>query len=45
MTRYEKGDRNPTSARTKLLAELLNVSYYAIKRYDYNELLRVMILD
>lgn len=37
MTRYEKGDRNPTSARTKLLAELLNVSYYAIKRYDYNE--------
>lgn len=37
MTRYEKGGRNPTIARTKLIAELLNVNYYAIKQYNYKE--------
>ncbi len=37
MTRYEKGDRNPSISRTKLLAKLLNVNYYAIKRYDYTD--------
>ena len=37
MTRYEKGDRNPATARAKLIAELLNVNYHAIKQYDYKE--------
>lgn len=37
MTRYEKGDRNPSISRTMLLAKLFNVSYYAIKRYDYTD--------
>lgn len=37
MTRYEKGDRNPNISRTKKIAELLNVSYEAIKQYNYKE--------
>lgn len=37
MTRYEKGDRNPEECRTKKIAEILNVKYEAIKRYDYKE--------
>lgn len=37
MTRYEKGERNPNATRTKLIADLLGVSYYAIKQYDYKE--------
>lgn len=37
MTRYEKGDRNPTLKRTKKIAEILNVNYNAIKSYDYKE--------
>lgn len=35
VTRYEKGDRNPEECRTKKLAEILDVKYEAIKRYDY----------
>lgn len=37
MTRYEKGDRNPKEERTKILAKIFNVSYYAIKKYDYKD--------
>lgn len=37
MTRYEKGDRNPNITRTKLIADLLGVSYHAIKQYDYKD--------
>ena len=37
MTRYEKGDRNPEECRTKKIADILNVSYEAIKRYDYKD--------
>lgn len=37
MTRYEKGDRNPKEDRTKILAKIFNVSYYAIKKYDYKD--------
>ena len=37
MTRYEKGDRNPNVTRTKLIADLLGVSYHAIKQYDCND--------
>ena len=35
MTRYEKGDRNPKDDRTRIIAEILNVNYNAIKKYDY----------
>ncbi len=35
MTRYEKGDRNPKDERTKQLANIFNVNYNAIKKYDY----------
>lgn len=42
MTRYEKGDRNPNVIRTRHIAELLDVSYYAIKQYDYRELLDII---
>src|SRR5574344_60120 len=42
MTRYEKGDRNPEVSRTKKIANILNVSYYAIKRYDYKDPLDVI---
>ncbi len=37
ITRYEKGDRNPEECRTKKIADILNVSYEAIKRYDYKD--------
>lgn len=35
MTRYEKGQRNPKEDRTKIIAEILNINYNAIKKYDY----------
>ena len=35
MTRYEIGDRNPKDERTKQLANIFNVNYNAIKKYDY----------
>ena len=35
MTRYEKGQRNPKEDRTKRIAEILNINYNAIKKYDY----------
>ena len=35
MTRYEKGERNPKEDRTKIIAEILNINYNAIKKYDY----------
>lgn len=35
MTRYEKGDRNPKEERTKKIANILNVNYNTIKKYDY----------
>ena len=35
MTRYEKGKRNPKEDRTKIIAEILNINYNAIKKYDY----------
>ena len=35
MTRYEKGDRNPKEERTLEIAKILNVSYEAIKKYDF----------
>jgi transcriptional regulator with XRE-family HTH domain len=37
MTRYEKGQRNPKEDRTKIIAEILNINYNAIKKYDYKE--------
>lgn len=37
VTRYEKGDRNPEECRTKKIANILNVKYEAIKRYDYKK--------
>ena len=35
MTRYEKGDRNPKEDRTLELSKILNISYNAIKKYDF----------
>ena len=35
MTRYEKGQRNPKEDRTKIIAEILNINYNTIKKYDY----------
>lgn len=35
MTRYEKGDRNPKDNRTRIIAEILNINYNAIKKHDY----------
>lgn len=35
MTRYEKGNRNPKDDRTLELSKILNVSYNAIKKYDF----------
>ena len=35
MTRYERGNRNHKSDRTKEIAKILNVNYKAIKKYDY----------
>ena len=37
ITRYEKGDRNPEECRTKKIANILEVKYEAIKRFDYKE--------
>lgn len=37
ITRYEKGERNPEECRTKKIAEILNIKYEAIKRYDYKK--------
>ena len=37
MTRYEKGDRTPNVSRTKKISELLDISYEAIKQYNYKE--------
>ena len=37
MTRYEKGQRNPKEDRTKIIAEILNINYNAIKKYDYRD--------
>ena len=37
MTRYEKGGRNPKEDRTKEIADILNVNYNSIKKYDYRD--------
>ena len=37
MTRYEKGQRNPNDDRTLEISKILNVSYNAVKRYDYKD--------
>lgn len=37
MTRYEKGDRSPKDKRTLEIANILNVSYNSIKKYDLKE--------
>ena len=35
MTRYEKGIRNPKDDRTNEISRILNVSFDAIKKYDF----------
>ncbi len=37
MTRYERGDRNPKDERLTEIANILNVSFNSIKKYDYNK--------
>ncbi len=36
-TRYEKGNRCPKDDRTLELSKILNVSFNAIKKYDFNK--------
>ena len=42
VTRYETGERNPEKNRTHKIATYLNISYHAIKRYDYKEPLDII---
>jgi len=42
MTRYEKGNRNPKKDRAKEIAEILDVNYNSIKKYDYIEIIDVV---
>lgn len=37
MTRYEKGDRNPKDDRILEISKILNVSFNAIKKYDFKD--------
>ena len=37
VTRYEKRVRNPEENRTRKIANILNVSYESIKRYDFKD--------
>lgn len=42
MTRYEKGNRNPKEDRTREIADILNVNYNAIKKYEYTDVIDVI---
>ncbi len=42
VTRYETGERNPEKNRTHKIATYLNISYHAIKRYDFKEPLDII---
>ena len=42
ITRYETGERNPEKNRTHKIADYLNVSFHAIKRYDFKEPLDII---
>lgn len=42
MTRYEKGERNPKDDRTLELSKILNVSFNAIKNYDYKSSIDIL---
>ena len=44
MTRYEKGARNPTEERTKKIADILNVSYDSIRKYDLSNPLDIIFI-
>ena len=37
MTRYERGDRNPKDERLTEIANILNISFNSIKKYDYTK--------
>ena len=37
LARYERGDRNPKKSRTKEIAEILEVNYNSIKKYDFRD--------
>ena len=41
MTRYEKGNRNPKEDRTREIADILDINYNAIKKYDFIEIIDV----
>ena len=44
MTRYEIGPRNPTEVRTKNIADILNVSYDSIRKYDLSNPLDIIFI-
>ena len=44
MTRYEKGDRNPKFDRTLEIAQILNISVNAIKKYDYKDSIDIIYI-
>lgn len=35
MTQYEKGNKNPKEERTKIIANILDVNFNLIKKYDF----------
>lgn len=42
MTRYEKGNRNPKEDRAREIANILDVNYNAIKKYDFIETIGII---
>ena len=44
VTRYEKGNRNPKEDRTHIIADILNINYNSIKKYDYKNPLDVVYI-
>lgn len=42
MTRYEKGNRNPKEDRAREIANILDVNYNAIKKYDFIETIDII---
>ena len=42
MTRYEKGNRNPKEDRARKIANILDVNYNAIKKYDFIETIDII---
>jgi len=44
ITRYERSERHPEVCRCKKIANILNVSYDAIKRYDFDNPIDILYM-